>query len=248
MIDAIIIDDEMHCIERLQNLLGTHCAEKVRLLDVCTDMDEGLQSIHRHNPGLLFLDVQLNGGTGFDLLQNIDLSNIRVIFTTAFEQYAITAFRFSAIDYLLKPVGADELVQSVDKTIHHLAQATAARQYEALFFNLQAGVTAKRICLPTQQGMEFVDTAGIVRCEASGNYTILYLSDAQKIIVSRTMKTFEELLERYGFFRLHHAHLVNLAYVRKYNKGKGGYVVMADGTEIEVATRRKEAFLKRVME
>ncbi|AWO01058.1 DNA-binding response regulator [Chitinophaga alhagiae] len=246
MINAIIVDDEAHCVERLQMLLATHCGEKVRLLDSCSSIVQAEQRILQLAPELVFLDVQLEGRTGFELLQKINAPSLRVIFTTAYEQYAVTAFRFSAVDYLLKPVGPSELVNSVDKLISSLDQQEAALKYEALFHNLQAGAGGKKIALPTQEGLEFVNINEVVRCQASGNYTQFFLSDGRHLMVSRTMKEFEELLEKHNFFRVHYSHLVNLDYVKKYNRGKGGYVLLADNSELEVSVRRKEAFLKKM--
>ncbi|QEH42995.1 LytTR family DNA-binding domain-containing protein [Chitinophaga sp. XS-30] len=247
MINAIIIDDEAHCIERLERLLRENCDDTVRLLGSCTTFETGEEAIARLKPELIFLDIQLHDKSGFDLLQKIDLTQARVIFTTAFEQYAITAFKFSATDYLLKPVDREELIRSVQKAGDSMERQQAAMKYEALLHNLKPGAeTAKKICLPTAQGVDFVLTSDIIRCQSSGNYTVFFLNNGQKITVARTLKEYESLLEAHQFFRVHHSHLVNLAYVKKYHRGKGGYVVLADDTEIEVSVRRREAFLERI--
>lgn len=249
MINAVIIDDEHHCIERLERLLTANCSHLVHLLGSYSTVEDGAQAISRLKPALIFLDVQLHDKTGFDLLQQIDIANIRVIFTTAFEQYAITAFKFSAIDYLLKPIAKEELINSVNKAASSIASQETAMKFDILFHNLKPDNEAsKKICLPTTNGLDFVPVQDIIRCQSSGNYTIFFLKDGQKMTVSRTLKEYETLLDAYNFFRVHHSHLVNIAYVKRYNKGKGGSVVLADNTEIEVSIRRKDAFLERMLQ
>ena len=247
MINAIIVDDEDHCIERLSRLLTEHCAEDIRLLTSCKTIDEAEVAIRTLKPELIFLDIQIHDKTGFDLLKKIDLGKVRIIFTTAFEQYAITAFKFSAIDYLLKPVDKDDLTASVTKAANKIALDDVAEKYETLFHNLRPNVGAqKKICLPTATGFDFVLVDDIIRCQSTGNYTEFFLKGGHKLTVAKTLKDFETMLSDYNFFRVHYSHLVNLACIKKYNKGKGGYIVLTDNTEIEVSTRRKEAFLARI--
>ncbi len=247
MIDAIIVDDEEHCVERLERLLTTHCSGKVRLLGNYTSADDAEAAINALKPRLIFLDIQLRDRTGFDLLRKIKREHCSVVFTTGFGEYAITAFRFSAVDYLLKPIDKDELITSVDKTIDSISTMDAARKYEVLLHNLETeSASSKKICLPSASGFEFVDIESIVRCQSSGNYTMFFLATGEKMTVSRTLKEFDSLLSAHGFFRVHHSHLVNLACVKRYNRGNGGYVVLTDNSEVEVSSRRKEAFLARV--
>jgi two-component system, LytTR family, response regulator len=249
MINAIIIDDEDHCIERLSRLLSTHCADDLRLLASYKTVDEGVEAIHTLKPNLIFLDIQIHEKTGFDLLKKIDLTNVRIIFTTAYEQHAVSAFKFSAIDYLLKPIDKDELVNSVKKALNQMSLEETAERYETLFHNLRphSGVS-KKISLPTATGFDFVSLDEVIRCQANGNYTEFFLKDGQKLTVSRTLKDFETMFSEHHFFRVHYSHLVNLAYIKKYSKGKGGYIILTDNTEIEVSTRRRDAFLSKISE
>lgn len=247
MINAIIVDDEDHCAERLQRLLNTYCHDQIRILGCYASVDAAEKAINSLQPQLIFLDIQLSDSTGFDLLQRIDRDSYRVIFTTGFSEHAITAFKFSAVDYLLKPIDKDELVASVMKTVKTISAVEAARRYELLLHNLKSSSgLAEKLCLPSVNGFEFVDIKDIIRCHSNGNYTEFYLKKGLKITVAKTLKEFDSLLSQHGFFRVHHSHLVNLAYIKRYNKGGGGSVVLSDGTEVEVSSRRKEAFLARV--
>ncbi|PPL01514.1 LytR/AlgR family response regulator transcription factor [Parapedobacter indicus] len=245
MIDAIIVDDEPHCIQHLQRLLQRHTQGKIRLLGSFEDVAHGVDAIKALNPQLLFLDIQLGERTGFDLLRQLDTRRISVIFTTAYDQYAVQAFKFSAIDYLLKPIDGDDLVESVQRAADTLTKKEAATRYELLLQHLDhpAGVPAK-IALPSMEGWDFTPIAEIIRCQAQGNYTLFVLQGGKQLLVSRTLKGYEQLLESQGFFRVHHAHLVNLAHVNKYHKS--GFLTLNDGSTIEVSTRRREAFLTRI--
>jgi two-component system LytT family response regulator len=169
------------------------------------------------------------------------------VFTTAFEKYAVQAFKFSAIDYLLKPVDPDDLQHAIGKLQEKLSKQEMSAKLEILFHNLKTMEGAsKRISVPTLHGLEFLQVRDIVRCESDVNYTNIFLKDRQKITVAKTLKEFEELLTDYNFFRVHNSHLINLTHIKKYNKGTGGYVTMADNSEVEVSTRRKEEFLARI--
>jgi two-component system LytT family response regulator len=249
MIKAIIIDDEQHCIDRLKGLVETNCAGTIKIMGTFSTVEEGIRAINVIQPGLLFLDVQIHELTGFDLLKRVPNINFEVIFTTAYEKYALQAIKFSAIDYLLKPVDADDLKLAVEKLNKKISGKEMAGKIDVLFHNLKniQGAT-KRISVPTINGFSFLQVSDIIRCQAEINYTTIYLNDKQKITVAKTLKEFEELLTEYNFFRVHNSHLINLAYLKSYNKGKGGSVSMKDNTEIEVSTRRKDEFLKKLAE
>ena len=167
-----------------------------------------------------------------------------MVFTTAYEKYAVAAFRFSAIDFLLKPVDKDELIGSVTRAIDSVETSERAAKYDALFNNLKGGT--QKLCLPSVNGLDFVSIDDIVRCQSNGNYTVFFLKGGQKLTVAKTLKEYDALLGQHNFFRVHHSHLVNLNLVTKYSKGKGGYITMVDKSEIEVSTRRRDAFLERV--
>jgi len=246
MLKAIIIDDETHCITRLSELLKDFCGDNVQLLDSFSSVKEGISGILKLHPDVVFLDVQMNDKTGFDLLNEIRDINFEVIFTTAYEKYAVQAFKFSAVDYLLKPVDAEDLVAAVNKLNKKISGNEISQKINTLFHNLKNNQASKRISIPTVDGISFVDINDIIRCQSEINYTVIFLKDNQKITVAKTLKEFEELLSDYNFYRVHNSHLVNLAYIKKYRKGKGGSISMIDHSEIEVSTRRKEGLLERL--
>ncbi|HEV9035902.1 MAG TPA: LytTR family DNA-binding domain-containing protein [Puia sp.] len=249
MIDAIIIDDESHCIRHLSGLLSASCGSTIRLADAASTLEDGWRSILRLKPQLVFLDIQLHDETGFDLLDRIPVIDFDIIFVTAYEQYAIRAFKFSAIDYLLKPVDPDDLLQAVSRLQQRRTKEDTARRFETLLDNLRNGTgLPRRISVPTIKGMEFLPVQDIIRCESHVNYTTIFLTNGQKLTVARTLKEFEELLEEHHFYRVHNSHLINLACIKSYHKGKGGSVRMSDNTEIEVSTRRKDELLKKLAE
>lgn len=248
MIRTLIIDDEQHCIDRVTHLLEAH-KDKVHLMDALHSVEEGITAIKKFKPDLIFLDVQINDKTGFDLLKQIDTHDFEVIFTTAHDKYAVQAFKFSAIDYLLKPVDADDLQQALEKVSKKVAEKANNDRLDVLLHNLKnTQGSIKKISIPTVNGFVFVQVTEILRCQSEINYTTIFLKDKQKMTVAKTLKEFEELLSDYNFFRVHNSHLINLAYIKSYNKGKGGIVTMMDQTDIEVSTRRKDDLMKKLGE
>ncbi len=247
MITAIIIDDEQHCINKLESLLTEHCSASVSLKGSFKSIKEGIKAITQIQPELVFLDVRIKAQTGFDLLKQLPHINFEIIFTTAHDKYAVQAFRFSAIDYLLKPVNANELVTAVDKLKNKLLKADVTAKFNTLFHNLQTIKSAsKKICLPVLTGFIFLTVDDIIRCESSLNYTTIFTSDKKKQLVSKTLKEIEGLLSDCNFFRVHHSHVINLNHIKNYNKGRGGFVTMKDGSDVEVSTRKKDDFIKRI--
>ncbi|HEY2727013.1 MAG TPA: LytTR family DNA-binding domain-containing protein [Parafilimonas sp.] len=246
MIKAIIIDDEMHCIKRLEYMLAD-AKEMVELCGSFQSVDDGAAAIKEIKPDLVFLDVEINDETGFDLLKKLPLINFEVIFTTAYDKYAVQAFKFSALDYLLKPVDEYDLMQAINKLHEKVSAKQTAKKFEALFYNLNTTInTSKKICVPVVNGIEFISINNILRCESDINYTTIFMLNKQKLTVAKTLKEFEELLSDYNFYRVHNSHLINLDYIKSYNKGKGGSVIMEDGSEVEVSARRKDEFLKKL--
>lgn len=247
MINAIIVDDETHCVNRLSGLLQEHCKSSVRILDSFDTVDKAIDGSMRLHPDLVFLDMQIHDKTGFDLLKSLDEINFDVIFTTAYEKYAVQAFKFSAIDYLLKPIDGIELKNAIDKLQERLSTLETAKKIDMLFNNMKATRGAqKRIGVHTINGITYVAVSDIIRCESDINYTTIYLKDQKKMVVAKTLKEFDDLLSEYNFFRVHNSHLINLTLVRHYYKGTGGYIVMDDGSEIAVSTRRKEELLQKL--
>ena len=248
MIKAIIIDDEQHCINRLTKLINEYCSDEIELAGTFDTVEKGLEGIKKLNPELVFLDVEIKDKTGFDLLKQVPEVDFEVIFTTAYDKYAVQAFKFSAVDYLLKPVDADDLQQALHKLRKKFSKTELSQKLDTLFHNLKTiQGSSKKICVPVLNGLIFLNVDEIVRCESNINYTTLFTKDKQKILVAKTLKDFEELLSDYNFFRVHNSHLINLSYIKSYNKGKGGSISMTDGSEIEVSTRRKDEFLKKLM-
>lgn len=244
MIKAVIIDDEQHCIDRLCSLLPAIINPAIQLAGTAQTVDEGLALISKHQPQLVFLDVQIADKTGFDLLKAIPDAQFQVIFTTAHDKYALQAFRFCALDYLLKPVDADELQNALMKVTSMKNNNGISEQISELLKGMSN--KPRKIGVPTLNGIVFIPVSEIIRCHADGNYTELHLAGKKQMVVSKTLKEFENLLADYSFFRVHHSDLVNLEYVKSYNKGKGGYLILDDSSSVEVSSRRKEELLKKL--
>jgi|UniRef100_UPI004049D580 two-component system LytT family response regulator len=245
MIKAIIVDDEQHCIDWLKDLLKEQ--PNFELLGCYKSVDEAIKPIQILKPDVLFLDVQIHNKTGFDLLKEIGNVDFEVIFTTAHETYAVQAFKFSAVDYLLKPIEYDDLQQALTNVADKLKTKDFSDKMAVLLSNIQKNDTQKRITIPTQDGFVFQEVSDIIRCQSEGNYTHIFIKGSKRpLLVSKTLKTFESMLFQSGFFRVHNSHLINLAYISKYTKGKGGYITMIDQSIIEVSTRRKEEFLNMI--
>lgn len=248
MIRTLIIDDEQHCTDRLLKLLESH-KSNVHVMDTLSNVADGVNAVQKLRPDLIFLDVQIHDQTGFDLLKQIETLETEVIFTTAYDKYAVQAFKFSAVDYLLKPVDVDDLQTALDKVSRKMNEKNSHERLEVLLHNLKnTRDTVKKLSIPTINGFSFIPITEILRCQSDINYTTIFLKDKQKITVAKTLKEFEELLSDYHFFRVHNSHLVNLSYIKSYNKGKGGTIVMTDQTVIEVSTRRKDDLLKKLSE
>ena len=247
MIRAIIVDDEQHCIDRLSMLLKDHFGRAIDVIEACRTVEEGVRAIHSLQPGLVFLDVQIHDKTGFDLLNQLNKRDFEVIFTTAFDNFAVQAFRFSAIDYLLKPIDPDDLQEAISKLQNKISTTDASSKINLLLENMkEVNALSKRIRVPVFNGFVMIPVNEIIRCESAINYTTFFLKDKQKLLVAKTLKEYDEMLSGYHFFRIHNSHLVNLAYVKSYNKGKGGSVILTDGSEIEISTRRKDEFLLKM--
>jgi two-component system LytT family response regulator len=206
MIRALIVDDEQHCIDRLSGLLHDTCIQTVHLIGASQSVEEGIQAINGQKPDVVFLDVQIHNKTGFDLLQQLREIHFEVIFTTGFERYAVQAFKFSAIDYLLKPVDPDDLLRAVDKLKEKISRQEMSQKLDVLFHNLKSIEGAsKRISVPTINGLMFLQVSDIVHCRSDVNYTDIFLRDKKKITVAKTLKEFEELLTDYNFYRVHNS-------------------------------------------
>jgi two-component system LytT family response regulator len=245
MITATIVDDEPYCCEGLVTLLERYCPD-VMILDVCYSVPQALRSLNDQKPQILFLDIEMPEMNGFDLLEKIPEINFELIFTTSYDQYALKAIRFSALDYLLKPIDRDELQTAVRKVTKRMKHPLP-QQIEILLQKLNhPAISINKIAIPTMEGLQMIFVESILSCRADGNYTILLLKNNQKIIASRTLKEIEEMLEDYSFARVHHSSVVNLNEVEKYIRGEGGYLLMSDGTTVDVSRSRKETLLKKL--
>lgn len=246
MIRSIIIDDEHDAREALRMAVKKYCPG-VEIIAICETPGEGLEAISSLQPDLVFLDIQMPGMSGFDLLEQLIEINFAVIFVTAFDRYAIKAIRFSALDYLLKPVDPDDLISAVQKVKERLHHQDNTYRYQSVMNNvrnLQANID--KLAIPDSDGIMFVETADIICCRADGNYTMLYLTGGKTSLVSKPLKDFESMLADSGFSRVHHAALINMKHVQKYVKGDGGYIVLTDDHHVEVSRRKKEAFLQQL--
>ena len=244
MLDTILIDDQEFCTDVLQDMLQQIKAD-VKVTAVCNSGKEGIKAIKKHNPDLVILDVEMPGMTGFEMLQEIKNPGFEVIFTTSFDKYSIEAIRYSALDYLLKPVIAHELQAAIEK-MEHRHHRQMNRHFKTLFDHLdERRHPVNHVALPSMEGLFFVNVIDILHCESDSNYTTLFLKTGEKMVVAKTLKDIEGLLDGNNFFRIHHSHLINMNHIKKYVKGNAGYVVMSNGDNITVARNRKEDFLKQ---
>ena len=243
MIQAIIIDDEVHCVDTLSMLLKEYCPD-VLVIERCRSAKQGLEAIEKLKPDLVFLDIEMPAMNGFEMLEQFAAISFAIIFTTSYDQYAIKAIRFSALDYLLKPVDPNELISSVKK-VQEQRHLPMAEQFQMLLKQIQGkDHHFNKLAVPTSEGFELIPADQLMRCEADDNYTHLYLKNKNKIIACRTLKEVEEQLQDFNFFiRVHHSHIVNLNEVVKYVRGEGGYLVLSDGTSVNVSRSRKDTLL-----
>jgi two-component system LytT family response regulator len=241
MIKAVIVDDEQNNIDNLVQLLAKHC-QQVQVTGHALNADDGEEVLHALQPDLVFLDIQMPGKTGFDLLRSITFRNFAVIFVTAYDNYGIQAIKFSAIDYLLKPVNAEELKHAVSKAIELYTTKKQNLLLENLLLQLQQTQQKEqhRIALPSSKETRFILTADIIRCEASNNYTTFFIRGNEKIMVSKPIYEYEEILSGYHFIRCHQTHLVNKHYIKSWVKEDGGYLLLADETKIPVSKQKRE--------
>lgn len=246
MIRTIIIDDEPNSRETLQLMLAEY-GDELNIVDSCSNPKDAIISLKKNNPDLIFLDIEMPGMNGFEMLKKISPINFDVVFTTAYDKYAINAIKISALDYLLKPIDTDELRSVITKCIEKKRQRNSQEQFEILFNQTSTkNFHAQSIALPALDGLLFIKLNDVIRCEANGSYTKFFLQNKETILVSRNLKEYEELLSGKEFFRIHESHLINLSYLKKYIKGDGGQVVLTDGSTLDVARRRKEDFLKNI--
>jgi two-component system LytT family response regulator len=246
MIPTIIIDDEKRGRNILSQLLQKHC-NNVEVVALAESATQAKELVALHKPDLLFLDVEMPKQTGFDFLQSIKEKNFAVIFVTAHDQYAVKAFKFSALDFLLKPIDVDDLKNAVQKAEEKIRTSKPSEQLDVLKHHLKNLYNPfDKIGIPTYDGISFAAIHDIVRMEADVNYTNVFLATGEKYISSKSLKEFDDLLAELNFFRVHKSHLINLIHIKSYQKGDGGVVTLSDNSRVEVSRRHKDEFLARL--
>jgi len=245
-LNAIIVEDEIRSRQFLKNLVEEYCPD-VKVTGLSSSVEEAISGINTHQPDLVFLDIELHSGTGFDVLQGVTHRNFHVIFTTAYDHYAIKAIKFSAVDYLLKPIDVEELQAAVQKVSDKMQSNTSQQTLQALLQNLRkpAGQDFS-ITLATSDGLEFVPLQQIIRLEASGPYTHFFMKGGKKIMVSKNLKEYEMLLSDHHFFRVHNSHIINMREVKRMVKTDGGYAVMNDDSMITISPKKKDEFMQQI--
>ena len=239
---ALIIDDENRTRDLIAKMINSFGLD-IEAIPAGENVQSGIQAIEEYHPDIVFLDIQMPDGTGFDVLRGVKEKNFEVIFITAHEEFAIKAIKFSALDYLLKPVDPSELRAAVEKALKAVDEKKEELQFDTLQHNIQPN-QKKRLVLKTQESVYVVELEDIIRCEADRNYTSFFLSGGKKILVSKTLKEYETLLAPHNFLRVQQSHLINLNYVDRYDKGNGGSVVMKDGSEVPLSPAKRDIFFK----
>ncbi len=246
MIKTLIIEDEAKSRQMLAAMLERNCPE-ITIAGLAKDVKEGVALIKELQPDLVFLDISMPDGSGFDLLEQVSGHKFELIFATASDQHAIRAIKYSACDYLLKPIDMDELKLAVNKVLNKKKSVPSMENLQFLIQHLKrADENFQKITLPTGNAYEIVNIKDIIRCEADGSYTNFYLADKRKLMISFGLKHYEELLPESDFIRVHHHHLINMNHVLRFLKEDGGYAIMSDGSKIEISRRKKEAFMDKL--
>jgi two-component system LytT family response regulator len=244
MLNAVLIDDENNALEVLEMQLLQFCKD-VNIVAACQGGAKGIEAIKKFKPDVVFLDIEMPHMNGFDVIKATEGYPYEVIFTTAYDQFAIKAFKFSALDYLLKPIDIIELQASVERVKSKKGAYNQTQKIQTLFQQLQvSNRLTERIALPLGDAMHFVSPDEILRCESDSNYTHIFLTDGKKITLAKTLKEIEETINGSPFFRIHQSHLVNINQISKYIKGDNSYVIMKDGTQIGISRNKKMAFLE----
>lgn len=241
--DAVIIDDEVKARSTIGKLVTEHFPD-IRISASAGSVDEGYDAIVKYKPDLLFLDIELPDGSGFDLLKRFREITFKIIFVTGHGEYALDAIKVSALDYILKPVESDELIRAVEKAREIISQEEQMLKFQALAENMQGRRVLKRIILHTSDHLQLVSVSDIVRAEADSNYTTFFLAGGKHILVSRTMKEFESLLSGSGIIRVHQSHLVNIGHIDRIVRKDGGYLLLRDGAKVPISPNLKKKVLQ----
>jgi len=240
----LIVDDEQSARENIRSIIELSCKEKNDFIEA-SSVEGGIRKVEEEHPDIVLLDINLPDGSGFDMLRKIKYSDFKLIFITAYEEFALKAFDFSAIDYILKPVNPEKLANAVLRVSEMVETENLNLKLKALFSNLNTQSDLhKKLVLKTSDNIFIVDTKEIIRCESEESYTRFFLADNKQIFVSKNLIEFDNMLQEFGFFRTHRSHLINLSYIDHFSKRDGGYVVMKDKAEIPISRRKKEEFFK----
>jgi len=243
---AIIIDDESSSRNSLRQKLVANFPD-LKIIAECENGEQGIETIESKKPDIVFLDVEMPRMNGLVMLQQLNNRNFELIFTTAYDHYAIQAIRFSALDYLVKPIEIEDLKAAVHKAEQKKEKQSSNERIENLLHNLLLETNQPhRIAIPSHEGLLFTEISDILYLEAESNYTFIFLTDGKKITVTKTLKDFEELLPSHVFIRIHHSHIINKDHIQKYIRGEGGQVIMKNGTTLYISRRKKEEFLKAI--
>lgn len=244
MLRVLLVDDEENVRGMIASVLQSYCSD-IELVGQAVSVVDAVSKINELNPELVLLDINLLDGSGFDVLKAFPKVPFSVIFVTAYDEYAIKAFKCNALDYILKPINIDELVDAIEKARENVANNNLGVKISSILDNLNNNSTdEKKIVLKTQESIHIVKVSTIIRCESFHNYTEFFIAGTKKLVVSRTLKEFENLLSEYGFFRVHQSHLININYISRFEKTDGGYLVLTDGSQVPVAKRKKEELMQ----
>ncbi len=251
MIKVVIIDDEQDAINSIELIINEYCSN-AEVIGTASSATEGRTVVLNQKPDLIFLDIEMPRGNGFDLLEMLPERNFEIIFITAYNNFAIKAFKYSAIDYILKPIDIDEFIEAVDRAEERIKRyknrsENNNKKYDSLLENIHGSKPVK-ITVPTFEGQLYIEISDINRIEAEGSYSTIFLKEKKKILVSKNLKEFENMLSDNNFFRSHNSHLVNLEHVKKYVLKDGGYIEMIDKTIVPISRRKKEAFVEQMQE
>ncbi len=245
MIRAVIIDDEKNSCDALTGLIKRYC-ENISVVAIANGYKSGIKAIHEHKPDVVFLDIQMPDGSGFQVLEDVKEVNFEVIFTTAYDQYAMKAIKYSALDYLLKPIIPSDLVNALQKAEQKRNVSEMSSNIKVLLENLKTKTTSKKIVLSTSEKIHVVETDDIIRCESDDYYTRFFFTDGKALLISKTLKETEQLLGDLDFLRPHKSHLVNIKFIKGFLKNDGGYIVLSDGSKVPVSRRKKEKVIQTI--
>ena len=248
LITTVIVEDEPSASQNLQNLLAKH-SPAVAIVATCKDVQEGISAINEYKPQLVILDIQLGTQSSFEILERVDHTDFKIIFVTAYNEYAVRAFQFSAVDYVVKPIHPERLQQAVQKVSDQITAKNMSSMMQVLMENMSGNQPRlKKIVLSTSDMVHVVEIANIVKCQSSGNYTVFHFSNQKPLVISRTLKEFDAQLSDSGFFRVHRSWLINESHIAGYDKREGGFVVMSDHSKLPVSPKKRDQLLTLIRE